>query len=247
MLEVTNLVAGYGKARAVDGVSLSVAEGSVFAVIGANGAGKTTLMRAICGDLSLWAGDVTFRGESLKSLKSDKRAMLGITLCPEGRRILSTLSVEENLRLGATPLARREPRSNRRRLVQEALERAYERFPILRERRSAPGGALSGGQQQMLAIARSLMSNPTVLLLDEPSLGLAPLVIESVYEFLHTLRAEGLTLVLVEESAARALQFADRALVMKNGRTLLAGSAEEVRGSPRLAEAFLGEISEATL
>jgi len=247
MLEVTDLVTGYGKARAVDGVSLGVARGSVFAVIGPNGAGKTTLMRAICGDLPAWSGDITLSGESLTSLRSDARATLGITLCPEGRRILATLSVEENLRLGATPLARRHARSQRKRVVQDGLEQAYERFPILRERRSTPGGALSGGQQQMLAIARALMSNPTLLLLDEPSLGLAPLVIEEVYGFLKTLRSEGLTLVLVEESAARALQFADRALVMKNGRTLLDGTAEEVRTNPRLAEAFLGEISEATL
>src|SRR3954463_4136274 len=247
MLEVTDLVAGYGKARAVDGVSLRVAEGSVFAVIGANGAGKTTLMRAICGDLPLWSGDVAFNGESLRALRSDQRAMLGITLCPEGRRIFSSLSVEENLRIGATSRRRREGRSGRKQAVLEGLERAYERFPVLRERRSAQGGALSGGQQQMLAIARALMSDPTLLLLDEPSLGLAPLVIEEVYRFLATLRAEGLTLVLVEESAARALQFADHALVMKNGRTLLAGPAEQVRTSPRLAEAFLGEISEAVL
>jgi branched-chain amino acid transport system ATP-binding protein len=247
MLEVTDLVAGYGKARAVDGVSLSVPRGSVFAVIGANGAGKTTLMRAICGDLPLWSGDVAFNGESVKGLRSDQRAMLGITLCPEARRIFSTLSVEENLRIGATSLLRREGRSRRKRAVQDGLERAYERFPILRDRRSAQGGALSGGQQQMLAIARALMSNPSLLLLDEPSLGLAPLIIEEVYGFLSTLRAEGLTLVLVEESAARALQFADHALVMKNGRTLLDGTAEQVRTSPRLAEAFLGEISEAVL
>ncbi|HXJ63336.1 MAG TPA: ABC transporter ATP-binding protein [Actinomycetota bacterium] len=247
MLDVDSLVTGYGKARAVNGVSLSVARGSVFAVIGPNGAGKTTLMRAICGDLPLWSGDILLDGESQKGLGSDERAMRGITLCPEGRRILSTLSVEENLRIGATPLARRQPRSQRKRTVSEGLERAYERFPVLRERRHALGGALSGGQQQMLAIARSLMSSPTLLLLDEPSLGLAPLIIEEVYRFLATLREEGLTLVLVEESAARALQFADHALVMKNGRTLLEGSAEEVRVNPRLAEAFLGEISEASL
>jgi branched-chain amino acid transport system ATP-binding protein len=247
MLEVSGLVAGYGKVRAVDGVSLSVSQSSVFAVIGPNGAGKTTLMRAICGDLPMWSGDITMNGESLKGLRSDERAMLGITLCPEGRRIFSTLSVEENLRIGATSLARRQTRSRRKRAMLEGLERAYERFPILRERRSAPGGALSGGQQQMLAIARALMSSPSLLLFDEPSLGLAPLVIEEVYGFLKTLRAEGLTLVLVEESAARALQFADRALVMKNGRTLLDGSADEVRANPRLAEAFLGEITEATL
>jgi branched-chain amino acid transport system ATP-binding protein len=247
MLEVSGLVAGYGKVRAVDGVSLSVSQSSVFAVIGPNGAGKTTLMRAICGDLPMWSGDITMNGESLKGLRSDERAMLGITLCPEGRRIFSTLSVEENLRIGATSLARRQTRSRRKRAMLDGLERAYERFPILRERRSAPGGALSGGQQQMLAIARALMSSPSLLLFDEPSLGLAPLVIEEVYGFLKTLRAEGLTLVLVEESAARALQFADRALVMKNGRTLLDGTAGEVRANPRLGEAFLGEISEATL
>jgi branched-chain amino acid transport system ATP-binding protein len=205
MLEVTQLVTGYGKVRAVNGVSLEVERGTVFAVIGPNGAGKTTLMRAICGDLPAWSGEVRFDSESLNGLPSDERAMRGITLCPEGRRIFATLSVEENLRIGATALARRGPRSQRKQAVVEGLQRAYERFPVLWERRATPGGALSGGQQQMLAIARALMSSPSLLLLDEPSLGLGPLIIAEVYRFLEALRDEGLTLLLVEESSTRAL------------------------------------------
>jgi branched-chain amino acid transport system ATP-binding protein len=246
VLEVIDVVSGHGKARAVDAVSMEVASGSVFAVVGLNGAGKTTLMRAICGDLPTWSGDIRFDGESLNGLSCDARAMRGITLCPEGRRIFSTLSVEENLIIGATALVRRKGRAERKRLVFEGIERAYSRFPILRERRSSAGGALSGGQQQMLAIARALMSSPSVLLLDEPSLGLAPLVIAEVYGFMEALRLDGLTLVLVEESAARALEFADRAMVMKNGRVLFAGTAAEVKADPRLAGAFLGEQAEAT-
>ena len=246
MLDVRDLVAGYGKARALTGVSLSVDAGSVFAVIGPNGAGKTTLMRAICGAVPAWSGEINFVGETMKGLRSDERAIRGITLCPEGRRIFATLSVEENLRVGATALTRRQSRSDRKRVVAEGLERAYTRFPILRERRSAPGGALSGGQQQMLAIARALMSTPRLLLLDEPSLGLAPLVIEEVYGFLEALREDGLTLVLVEESSRRALDFADGALVMKSGSVLFSGTAAEVAADPRLAEAFLGEVSATT-
>ena len=244
MLDVVDLVTGYGNVRAVDGVSLSVERGTVFAVIGLNGAGKTTLMRALCGDLPAWSGEIRLNGDSLIGLRTDARAIRGVTLCPEGRRIFATLSVEENLRIGATALSRRQSRSQRKKLVADGLERAYTRFPVLRERRSSPGGALSGGQQQMLAIARALMSSPTLLLLDEPSLGLAPLVIEEVYGFLEALREDGLTLVLVEESSARALDFADRALVMRNGRVLFDGSSQDVRADPRLAGAFLGTAAE---
>jgi branched-chain amino acid transport system ATP-binding protein len=243
VLDVVDLVTGYGKVRAVDAVSISVERGSVFAVIGLNGAGKTTLMRAICGDLPTWSGDIKFEGESLSGVSSDGRAIRGITMCPEGRRIFASLSVEENLRIGATALTRRKGRSERKRVVLDGLERAYARFPILRERRSSAGGALSGGQQQMLAIARALMSIPSLLLLDEPSLGLAPLVIEEVYGFLEGLKTEGLTLVLVEESSTRALDFADRAVVMKNGRVLFGGSAADVQTDSRLAAAFLGEAA----
>jgi branched-chain amino acid transport system ATP-binding protein len=165
-------------------------------------------------------------------------------LCPEGRRIFSTLSVEENLRIGATALTRGKGRAARRRIVSEGLDHAYTRFPILRERRSSPGGALSGGQQQMLAIARALMSQPQLLLLDEPSLGLAPLTIEEVYGLLASLRDDGLTLVLVEESSTRALQFARDAIVMKNGRALFGGRAADVIDDQRLAEAFLGQAAD---
>ncbi len=243
MLDVRGVSTGYGKARAVDGVSMSAARGSVIAVLGPNGAGKTTLMRAICGDLRLWSGQVILDGEDLSELGSDERAVRGVAMCPEGRRILSTLSVEENLRIGATALLRRAARGQRHQLLTDGLEQAFARFPLLKERRQSLGGALSGGQQQMLAIARSLMSRPSLLLLDEPSLGLAPRVIDLVYALMDDLRADGLTLVLVEESSTRALDFASSAIVMLHGRVLLAGGAAEVRTDPRFADAFLGERS----
>jgi ABC-type branched-subunit amino acid transport system ATPase component len=241
VLDVVAVSTGYGKARAVDGVSLNVPRGSVVAVLGPNGAGKTTLLRAICGDLRLWAGRVVLDGQDLAGLGSDERAVRGVTMCPEGRRILSTLTVEENLRIGATALLRRAPRARRRQLLVDGLEQAFSRFPVLRQRQSSFGGALSGGQQQMLAIARSLMSNPSLLLLDEPSLGLAPLVIDEVYALLEVLRRDGLTMVLVEESSTRALDFASSAVVIRNGRVLLSGTAATVKSDPEFANAFLGE------
>jgi branched-chain amino acid transport system ATP-binding protein len=241
MLELSDAVTGYGKARVVDGVSCSCERGEVLAVLGANGAGKTTLMRAICGSLPLWSGELRLDGESLTHLGPQERAARGITLCPEGRRILTTLTVEENLRIGATALQRRAGRSERRRLVAEGLAEAYGLFPLLEGRRGSLGGTLSGGQQQMLAIARALMSRPRLLLLDEPSLGLAPRVIDEVYALLTTLRLRGITLVLVEESSTRALELASRAIVLKNGRVQLQGATAEVRADPRLASAYLGD------
>lgn len=210
MLEVTNVVTGYGRATALRGVSCNVPQGGVLGVIGANGAGKTTLMSAISGTLPLWSGTVRFQGTDISKMSAYGRALLGLSLCPEGRHILSSLTVEENLRVGATALLARTPRRERKSALTERLEFAYGMFPVLKGRRASSGGALSGGQQQMLAIARALMSRPLVLLLDEPSLGLAPKLIDEVYEMLRLLRQEGLTLVVVEESSARALEFVDR-------------------------------------
>jgi len=244
MLDVDSLVTGYGKARAVNGVSLSVARGSVFAVIGPNGAGKTTLMRAICGDLPLWSGDILLDGESQKGLGSDERAMRGITLCPEGRRILSTLSVEENLRIGATPLARRQPRSQRKRTVSEGLERAYERFPVLRERRHALGGALSGGQQQMLAIARALMSAPKLLLVDEPSVGLAPILVSHTITKIKELKDKyGLTVLMAEQNFHQAIRIADRGYLIVHGEIVFGGGVGELERNPLVKNYYLGSTA----
>ena len=239
LLRVKDLEVSYGAVPAVKRVALEVPAGEIRAILGANGAGKSSTIKAILG-LVKARGTIELEGRPIHGVPTHRIHQLGVAWVPEGRQLFSTLTVHENLEMGA--FARGDgPRFASR------VDEMFTLFPRLRERRGQLAGSLSGGEQQMLAIARALISEPRLLIMDEPSLGLAPLIIEEVYRFLATLRTEGLTLVLVEESAARALQFADRALVMKNGRTLLEGSAEEVRGNPRLAEAFLGEISEATL
>ncbi len=243
MIELVDAVTGYGRARILDRVSLSVRGGEVLAVVGPNGAGKTTLMGAIAGLLPLWEGKLLVDGQDCTALPAEARTRIGVVLCPEGRRILSTMTVEENLRLGATSVERGAGADGRR-MTAAAIEEAYERFPILGERRRHRGGALSGGQQQMLAIARALMARPKVLLLDEPSLGLAPRVISEVYELLAALRADGLAIVLVEEGARRALAFADRGVVLRGGAAVLAGTVAELRAHPDLGSAYLGSAAE---
>jgi branched-chain amino acid transport system ATP-binding protein len=241
LVELDRATTGYGRSRAVDEVSFALAEGESLCVIGPNGAGKTTLIRALAGGLGLWSGRVVLAGREISALGPDERAVCGVGLCPEGRRILSGLTVRENLLVGATALRKRWGGRRRRRLVGEAFERVYELFPLLAARAAAAAGTLSGGQQQMLAIARALMSRPTLLLLDEPSLGLAPRIIDDVYALLAKLRGEGLTMVVVEEGSSRALGFADHAIVMRGGRAFLQGTASAIREDPRVAAAYLGE------
>ncbi len=241
LVELDRATTGYGRSRAVDEVSFAVEEGGVLCVVGPNGAGKTTLIRALSGNLPLWSGHLTLAGREISELGPDERAVCGIGLCPEGRRILSSLTVRENLLIGATALQRRSGVRQGRRFVAESFERVHELFPWLATRAAAPGGTLSGGQQQMLAIARALMSRPTLLLLDEPSLGLAPRIIDDVYALLAKLRDEGLTMIVVEEGSSHALSFADRAIVMYGGRVFLQGTAAAVRDDPRVAAAYLGE------
>ena len=240
MIDLRDAVTGYGRARVLDRVSLHLGEGEVLSIVGPNGAGKTTLVTLLAGQRPLWSGALEFRGEDIRALNSEDRTVRGIVLCPEGRQILASLTVEENLLVGATPLRARLGKSEAKAAQGEDLERAYELFPILSERRSMKGGSLSGGEQQMLAIARALMARPTVLLLDEPSLGLAPRIIEAVYGLLARLRADGLTMVVVEESPERALQVADRAMVLRNGTVVVEGTAEEIAGDPSLSGAYLG-------
>jgi branched-chain amino acid transport system ATP-binding protein len=217
-LRANSIVAGYGNAEVLHGIDLEVAPGQALAIVGANGAGKTTLVSAIAGLRPLTSGSVTLNGVDVSANSPDRRVESGLVLCPEGRRILATLSVEENLILGGTTIERRR---GARRETRELLAEMYERFPILLQRRNNPGGALSGGQQQLLAIGRALMSKPKVLMLDEPSLGLAPQVISEVYSQLRELRKEGRAIVLVEEGARRALAFADHAIVLAKGSVVL--------------------------
>jgi branched-chain amino acid transport system ATP-binding protein len=214
LLETTNLVAGYGDFQALFGISLSIEEGETVAIIGSNGAGKTTLLRTVSGLLRPRdAADVQFAGTAIGSLEPDQIVTLGIAMVPEGRRLFPSLSIEENLRMGAY-CGRAGPWT---------LERVYRLFPMLMERRHAPSPTLSGGQQQMLAIGRALMANPRLMLCDELSLGLAPIVIRNIYAAMPGIRAEGTTILIVEQDINRALQAAERVYCMQKGRITLQG------------------------
>ena len=236
-LRANGIHAGYGNAEVLHGIDLEVGPGQALAIVGANGAGKTTLVSTIAGLRPVTSGSITLNGVDITSTSPDRRVESGLALSPEGRRILATLTVEENLILGGTTIERRR---GARREVRELLAEMYERFPILRQRRTNPGGALSGGQQQLLAIARALMSKPQVLMLDEPSLGLAPQVISEVYSQLRQLRSEGRAIVLVEEGARRALAFADHAIVLAKGAVVLQGTVADLAVHPELESAYLG-------
>ena len=246
MLRIEAAATGYGRVPVLDGLSLELAAGEVLAVVGPNGAGKSTLLRLACGALPPWRGRVRFDGADVSALPVEARAELGIMLCPEGRRIFASLSVEENLRLGAGPLRRRLGRAGLARAIRDGLDRAYAMFPILAERRTRSGGALSGGQQQMLAIARALMSQPRLLLLDEPSLGLSPLLADEVYATLAALKAQRLPVVIVEEAAGRPLALADRGIVLRGGRIVRAAPAAELAAAGDLAASYLGTAGEAS-
>jgi branched-chain amino acid transport system ATP-binding protein len=235
LLAVERLVTGYGQLRVVQGVSFTLAEQEILAVIGANGVGKTTLLGALVGQLPIWSGEVRLGGDSLRGRPAHGVIRRGIALVPEGRHVFASLTVEENLRVGAH--TRRD-----RREVERDLAGWYEAFPPLRNLRDRHAGALSGGEQQMLALARALMSRPRVLLLDEPSLGLAPKVIERVFEFVREIRERGTAIVLVEQNARLALATADRALVMQRGTVALEGPAHELANDPRVHDVYLGRV-----
>ena len=215
LLEVSGVEAGYGSTRVLKGVSLNVGKGEALAVLGANGAGKTTLMRTIAGLVRPTAGAISFDGNEITAVPADERPGLGVALAPEGRGIFASLSIEENLLIGATALRRRHAAAEARRISSEGLEHVYEMFPVLGDRRHDRGSNLSGGQQQMLAIGRALIARPKLLLMDEPCLGLAPKVGNDVYDILRRLREGGQSLIVVEESSRRALEFVDRACVIK--------------------------------
>lgn len=232
MLEVDNLSVSYGRIRALKGVSLRVDRGTVVSLIGANGAGKTTLLRAISGVLPIEQGSIRFEGKPIERLKSHRRVAMGIAHSPEGRQIFKSLSVEDNLRLGAY---RRNSGA-----IEKAILDIYETFPILWERREQMAGNLSGGQQQMLAIGRALLSAPKLLLLDEPSLGLAPLIVEQIFAVLDRLKSAGITILLVEQNASLALAHSDYGYVLETGHVVHAAGSEQLREDPKVQEAYLG-------
>ena len=238
MLRVQDLHAGYGASQVLNGVSLEVKSGSVVALIGANGAGKTTTMRAVSGLIHPTKGEVTLDGKAVTSLGAAQIARLGLAHSPEGRKVFGPLTVEDNLLLGAYT---RLPRFfGYRSEAQPGLDRVYEMFPRLKERRNQQSGTLSGGEQQMLAIGRALMANPKVMLLDEPSMGLAPVIVQEVFETIRQLKQSGITLLLVEQFARSALAVADYAYVMERGRVAVEGTPAELARDERMLAAYLG-------
>ncbi len=233
MLEAADLVAGYGEVEVLHGLALAAELGQITALVGANGAGKTTLMRCLAGLLPLSAGRIVLEGEDLTKVSAAARIERGLSLVPEGRLVFPAFSVEETLKIGAyTPAARKDWRKR--------AADMYDLFPRLAERRRARAGTLSGGEQQMLALARGLMSKPRLLLLDEPSLGLAPVMASFLFEQIDLLRSQGLSILLVEQNVQASLSLADRAFVLENGRIVAADSGAALLRSPKVRESFLG-------
>ena len=237
MLKIQNLQAAYGKVEVLHGISLEVPKGKLVTLIGSNGAGKTTTMRAISGMIKPKAGSVTLGGIDITGLESHKIARAGLAHSPEGRRVFSTMSVTDNLLLGAFPrFTRARPKGD----VKHDLEKALELFPRLKERQHQLAGTLSGGEQQMLAMARAVMLNPDVILLDEPSMGLAPILVEEVFRIIVRLKSEGVTMLLVEQFAAAALNVADYGYVLENGSISVHGPAASLKNDPKVIAAYLG-------
>ena len=232
MLSFENLKSGYGRSEALHGVSLDVATGEIVTLVGANGAGKTTLLRAISGVQPILSGRICFDGHSIEHTPPYERVALGIAQVPEGRQLFAPLSVEDNLKLGAW---------SRRTIASGSdLHHVYDLFPMLAELRHALAGALSGGQQQLLAIGRALKANPRLLLLDEPSMGLAPILVDQIFGVIKQLKREGLTLLLVEQNAMAALGVADRVYVLETGTISASGTAADIKQDDRIREAYLG-------
>ena len=234
MLELHDVHVQYGNIRSLQGVSMRVAEGELVALIGSNGAGKTTTLRTISGLLRPSPGAITFEGTDIHRASTDRIVALGISHCPEGRRIFASLSVRENLQLGA---AQRKDTDG----IAQDMESMLVLFPRLRERIQQVGGTLSGGEQQMLAIARALMSRPKLLMLDEPSLGLAPIMVEKIFEVIRELKTQGKTILLVEQSVHQALEVADQAFVLETGQVSLSGRAADLKHNPQVEQSYLGK------
>jgi len=237
MLTISNLEAAYGKVQVLHGISMEVPKGKVVTLIGSNGAGKTTTMRAISGMIKPKGGTVTLAGKDVTGQDSHKIARAGLAHSPEGRRVFATMSVTDNLLLGAFPrFTRSRPKGD----IAHDLERALELFPRLKERQTQLAGTLSGGEQQMLAMARAVMLNPDVILLDEPSMGLAPILVEEVFRIILRLKEQGITMLLVEQFAAAALNVADYGYVLENGKISVHGPADKLQNDPAVQAAYLG-------
>ncbi|HEU5437015.1 MAG TPA: ABC transporter ATP-binding protein [Telluria sp.] len=237
MLSIQNLHAAYGKVQVLHGISLEVPKGKLVTLIGSNGAGKTTTMRAISGMIKPTSGSVSLGGRNITGLESHKIARSGLAHSPEGRRVFPTMSVTDNLLLGAFPrFTGARPKGE----IKLDLEKALELFPRLKERQHQLAGTLSGGEQQMLAMARAVMLNPEVILLDEPSMGLAPILVEEVFRIITRLKSEGVTMLLVEQFAAAALNVADYGYVLENGSISVHGPAESLKTDPKVVAAYLG-------
>ncbi len=234
LLRLSELRVAYGGIQAVKGIGLELQAGELVCLIGANGAGKTTTLNAIAGVLPLAGGDILYAGERINTVPAHKRLRRGIALVPEGRGIFTRLTVEENLRMGAYS---RKDRAG----IEADLERVYAMLPRVKERLRQVAGTLSGGEQQMVAIGRALLSRPRLLLLDEPSMGLAPLVVEKIFEVVRSVAREGVTILLVEQNANLALEFAGRGYVMESGKVILTGSGEALLADPGVRAAYLGE------
>lgn len=233
MLQLSNVDAYYGKVHALKGVSISVETGELVTLIGANGAGKSTILKTISGILRPQKGEIYFLDERIDSKTSEQIVRLGIALCPEGRRIFSDMTVKENLEMGA--FTRKDSPG-----VREDIQGVYDLFPILKERIKLPAGSLSGGEQQMLAIGRAMMSKPKLLMFDEPSLGLAPIMVERVADVINELHARGTTILLVEQNAEVALKLANRAYVLETGRIALEGPSDSLLRNEYVRKAYLG-------
>jgi branched-chain amino acid transport system ATP-binding protein len=234
MLTLENISVSYGAIEALTDITLTVDKGEVVTLIGANGAGKTTTLRTITGLLEPSEGRIMYEGRQISGMAAHKLVPMGIAMSPEGRGVFANLSVKENLEMGA--YIRKDKKG-----IADDLERGYTLFPRLKERETQKAGTLSGGEQQMLAMARALMSRPRLLLLDEPSLGLAPLVVHAIFQAIDEIRAEGTTILLVEQNANAALRHSNRAYVLETGRIVMQGNSQELAADPRVKEAYLGE------
>jgi branched-chain amino acid transport system ATP-binding protein len=233
VLRVENLHVYYGAIHALQGVSFNVEKGEIVTLIGANGAGKSTILRTLSGILRPRDGSITFNGQEITTVPAEKIVKLGISQVPEGRRIFAPLTVKENIMMGAYT------RSDAAE-IQETIQRAYKSFPRLKEREGQYGGTLSGGEQQMLAMARALMSRPSLLLLDEPSMGLSPILVEEIFKIIAQINEQGTSILLVEQNAQMALSIANRAYVLETGNIVLSGEAKDIASNPEVKKAYLG-------
>lgn len=234
MLEVNDLHVYYGNIHAIKGVSLRVEEGEVISLIGANGAGKTTTLQTISGLLHPKMGSVLFQGKDITKMEAHKIVKLGMAQCPEGRRVFANLTVKENLQMGAFTV------KDSQAGIEQDMKRVFQRFPRLEERQSQMAGTLSGGEQQMLAMGRALMSRPKILLLDEPSMGLAPILVKEIFDIIKSVSHDGMTVLLVEQNAKMALSISNRAYVLETGTIALEGNAQDLMNNEKIKKAYLG-------